>query len=288
MLSRSYSFGSSVLRLGVVIKKGSNQALKLGIEVLKFASEKLGIDTYVDSEVVNEVKWKSFRLGIDEVDYILVIGGDGTVLRTLHRLGNKVVPLITVKHGKRGFLCDVPPFEYRLALRKLMRGDFKLVKYMRLKAKVNNERELPYVLNDYVITTTGKWRSKVARLNVFKGDDPIYTIVGDGLIICPPAGSTAYNLAAGGPVVDPELEVIIVTPLAPITFCSRSVILPKNSLVKVKVLGDSPPLVLICDGIYEVNLEPGDEVVVTNAEVPAVFVRFNLGEFYVRLFERCM
>ncbi len=288
MLSRSYSFGSSVLKLGVVIKKGSNQALKLGIEVLKFASEKLGIDTYVDSEVVNEVKWKSFRLGIDEVDYILVIGGDGTVLRTLHRLGNKVVPLITVKHGKRGFLCDVPPFEYRLALRKLMRGDFKLVKYMRLKAKVNNKRELPYVLNDYVITTTGKWRSKVARLNVFKGDDPIYTIVGDGLIICPPAGSTAYNLAAGGPVVDPELEVIIVTPLAPITFCSRSVILPKNSLVKVKVLGDSPPLVLICDGIYEVNLKPGDEVVVTNAEIPAVFVRFNLGEFYARLFERCM
>ena len=288
MLSRSYSFGSSVLRLGVVIKKGSNQALKLGIEVLKFASEKLGIDTYVDSEVVDEVKWKSFRLGIDEVDYILVVGGDGTVLRTLHRLGNKVVPLITVKHGKRGFLCDVPPFEYRLALRKLMRGDFKLIKYMRLKARVNNERELPYVLNDYVITTTGKWRSKVARLNVFKGDDPIYTIASDGLIICPPAGSTAYNLAAGGPVVDPELEVIIVTPLAPITFCSRSVILPKNSLVKVKVLGDSPPLVLICDGIYEVNLEPGDEVVVTNAEVPAVFVRFNLGEFYVRLFERCM
>ncbi len=288
MLSRSYSFGSSVLRLGVVVKKGSNQALKLGIEVLKFASEKLGIDTYVDSEVANEVKWKSFRLGIDEIDYILVIGGDGTVLRTLHRLGNKVVPLITVKHGKRGFLCDVPPFEYRLALRKLMRGDFKLVKYMRLKAGVNNKRELPYVLNDYVITTTGKWRSKVARLNVFKSDDPIYTIVGDGLIICPPAGSTAYNLAAGGPVVDPELEVIIVTPLAPITFCSRSVILPKNSLVKVKVLGDSPPLVLICDGIYEVNLEPGDEVVVTNAEVPAVFVRFNLGEFYVRLFERCM
>ncbi len=271
----------------MVIKRGSKQALRLGLEILKYATE-LGIESFMDSEMEGEISWDTFDVGKDDVDYILVIGGDGTVLRTLHRLKDRVIPIITVKYGKRGFLCDVPPFEYREALRRLVRGDFKLVKYMRLSALVNSSTTLPYALNDYVITTTGKWRSKVARLSVFKGDEPIYTIVGDGLIICPPAGSTAYNLAAGGPVVDPDLNVIIVTPLAPITFCCRSVVLPSNSLLRVKVLGDSPPLVLICDGAHEINLSPGDEVLITKAKTPAVFVRFNLGEYYVRLFERCM
>lgn len=274
------------MRIGIVIKYGSESATILGKEVLEYA-ESIGIDAYLDSNF-KDLDWsKRFTVGEDEVDYIVVIGGDGTVLRTLHRLGNKTIPIVTIRHGKRGFLCDVMPFEYRYALNSLITGRFRVVKYMRLEAEVHGKK-LPYTLNDYVITTTGPWRSKVARVIVYRDDEPIYTLVGDGVIICPPAGSTAYNLAAGGPVVDPTLEVIIVTPLAPITFCSRSVVLPPNTVIKVRILHDSPPLVLIGDGAVIMELNPGDEVLIRKAPLPAYFVRFKIGEYYVKLFERCM
>jgi len=274
------------LRIGVVIKFGSESATILGKEVLEYA-ESIGISAYLDSSF-KDLEWnKRFTVGEDNVDYIVVIGGDGTVLRTLHRLGDKTIPIVTIRHGKRGFLCDVMPFEYRYALNSLISGRFRIVKYMRLEAEVRG-RKVPYALNDYVITTTGPWRSKVARIIVYRDDEPIYTLVGDGVIVCPPAGSTAYNLAAGGPVVDPTLEVIIVTPLAPITFCSRSVILPPNTTIKVRLLRDSPPLVLIGDGAVTIELSPGDEVLIRKAPVPAYFVRFKIGEYYVKLFERCM
>ncbi len=275
------------LKLGVVIKTGSSSAIELGREILSYAEE-LGLHAYLDRDF-EDLEWdRRFTVGRDLVDFIVVIGGDGTVLRTLHRLGDNPIPLVTIRHGKRGFLCDVPPFEYRYALESLIEGRYRLVKYMRLAAEVEGRRKLPYVLNDYVITTSGIWRSKVARVNVLKDDEPIFTLVGDGVIICPPAGSTAYNLAAGGPVLDPEIEAIVITPLAPITFCSRSVVVPPNTHVVVKILGDSPPLVLIADGAFMIGLEPGEEVIVRKAPTPAYFVRFKIGEFYVRLFERCM
>ena len=276
------------MKIGIVCKPGSPEALDLASRVLKYIESK-GVDAYLDSRLSESLRWdKLFELGRDRVDFVVVIGGDGTVLRTLHLLGDNVIPIITIRYGKRGFLCDVAPFEYKSVIDRLLEGRYKLVEYMRLSGEVKGRYKLNYVLNDYVITTAGAARAKVARVHVMKNDEPIYYLVGDGVIVSPPLGSTAYNLAAGGPVVDPEMHAIIVTPLAPITFCSRAVVLPPTTSVRVIVSKDSPQLVLIGDGAFTVELDKGDEVIIRKAPTNAVFARFFVRDFYVRLFERCM
>ena len=203
-------------------------------------------------------------------------------------LKRRLIPIITIRYGKRGFLCDVAPFEYKPVVDRLLEGRYRLVEYMRLSGEVKGRCRLNYILNDYVITTAGAARAKVARIHVMKNDEPVYYLVGDGVIVSPPLGSTAYNLAAGGPVIDPEMHAIIVTPLAPITFCSRTVVLPPNTSVRVVVSKDSTHLVLIGDGAFTVELDKGDEVIIRRAPTNAVFARFFMRDFYVKLFERCM
>ncbi len=279
--------GALQVKLGVVPKFNSPEALEIAADILKYA-ESLGVEAFIDWRVKDAMTWsKRFAVAKDHVDVIVIVGGDGTVLGTLQLLGDSITPLITVRYGKRGFLCDVPPFEYKVMIERLVQGKYRVHEYMRLKAVVNG-KPLPYALNEYAIVTNGEARSKVGRLHVMKNGEEVFSIVGDGLIVASPVGSTAYSLAAGGPVVDPLMEAIIVTPLAPATLCSRPVVLPSSSTVEITVRSDSPPLELMADGQYKHPLKPGDKVRIWKSPKPAMFLRFFEADFYVKLFSRCM
>ncbi len=273
------------MKLGVVPKFSSPDALRLAEKILRY-SESKGMEAYLDWRASKLIKWvRRFSIGRDEVDFIVVVGGDGTILDTLHKLGDRETPIATIKYGRRGFLADVSPLEYRTAIDRLAEGRYFVERYMRLAAEVRGEK-LPYVLNEFVIAPEAA-HYKVVRLRVYRQNELIYYLVGDGVVVSTPTGSTAYNLAAGGPVVDPRMDAIIVTPLAPITFCSRSVVLPPTTEVRVVV---NPPAnaVLIGDGAFSVRLQPDESVVFRRAPRPAIFVRFYISEFFERLFQRCM
>ncbi len=275
------------MRVGVVPKFNSPQAIELTKRILDYG-ELSGLKMYVDRRAARMIEWdRKFTLGKDDVDLIVAVGGDGTVLSTLHLLGDKAIPIATIRYGRRGFLCDVAPFEYTDMIDRIVTGRYKIVKYMRLKATWRGTT-LPYALNEYAIVTSSEARTKVSRIHVWKDSEEIYYLVGDGVIIAPPIGSTAYSLAAGGPVVEPTMRAIIVTPLAPITFCCRPVVLPPTSTVRVVASRDSPSLEVISDGNYSVTIRPGEEIAITEAPTPALFARFYMGDYYVRLFERCM
>jgi len=275
------------LRVGVVPKFNSPQAIELTKRILDYG-ELSGLKMYVDRRAARMIDWdRKFTLGKDDVDLIVAVGGDGTVLSTLHLLGDKAIPIATIRYGRRGFLCDVAPFEYTDMIDRIVTGRYKIVKYMRLKATWRGTT-LPYALNEYAIVTSSEARTKVSRIHVWKDSEEIYYLVGDGVIIAPPIGSTAYSLAAGGPVVEPTMRAIIVTPLAPITFCCRPVVLPPTSTVRVVASRDSPSLEVISDGNYSITIRPGEEITITEAPTPALFARFYMGDYYVRLFERCM
>ena len=271
----------------MVPKFNSPQAIELTKRILDYG-ELSGLKMYVDRRAVRMIDWdRKFTLGKDDVDLIVAVGGDGTVLSTLHLLGDKAIPIATIRYGRRGFLCDVAPFEYTDMIDRIVTGRYKIVKYMRLKATWRGTT-LPYALNEYAVVTSSEARTKVSRIHVWKDGEEIYYLVGDGVIIAPPIGSTAYSLAAGGPVVEPTMRAIIVTPLAPITFCCRPVVLPPISTVRVVASRDSPSLEVISDGNYSVTIRPGEEITITEAPTPALFARFYMGDYYVRLFERCM
>lgn len=273
----------------MVPKLNSPEALQLAKLVLRSAESK-GLTTFLDSRAKDLISWdRFFHLGRDDVDMIVVIGGDGTVLNTLHLLRDADIPVATIRYGRRGFLCDVPPYEYSEMISRIASGDYKLVEYMRLKSEVNGAGAMPPALNEVAIVSSGSGRAKVIRLYVHKNEEEVYRrLVGDGVIVATPVGSTAYSLAAGGPVVDPSMRALIVTPLASITLCTRPVIFPSNTEIKITVAKDSPEALLIVDGALSTTLRPKDSVIVREYPKPAKFARFYLGDYYVRIFERCL
>ncbi len=276
------------MKLGIVPKLNSPEALQLASLLLRYAESK-GLRPYLDVRAKELINWeRTFALGKEFVDMAVVIGGDGTVLNTLHLLNDMDTLIATIRYGRRGFLCDVPPYEYKDLIDRIVEGKFVVVNYMRLRVAYPTDRSLPAVLNEFAIVSSGTARAKVIRLYVQRNNEDIYRrLIGDGVIISTPVGSTAYNLAAGGPILDPQMEAIVVTPLASITICSRPVVLPADSEVKITVAKDSPEVLLIGDGAYSITLKPKDYVIIKKHPKPAKFARFNIGDYYVKIFERC-
>ncbi|MCS7109100.1 MAG: NAD(+)/NADH kinase [Sulfolobales archaeon] len=280
-----------MLKLGLVAKLDDERAIRIAREVINYCIS-LGIEVFVDERLLSFVGrgFRGFRLGSTSVDYIVVVGGDGTVLTTLQGLGDGVVPLITIKSGKRGFLCDVSPEGFKEAFSKLVRGDFVVREYMRLESYLGGVK-LPYALNEYVLTTSGLFRSKVAHFKVFKSclgsPELIYEVLSDGVIVSTTTGSTAYNLSVGGPLVDPDLDAFILTPLAPLSLGVRPLVLSPTSEVVVEVVKESYDVDVIADGNYVGKVKAGDSLAFRRASVPAKFVRFSKCGFD-RLFQRLM
>jgi len=276
------------LKVGVVAKLGDAKALSLTKDVVNYGTS-LGIEMFIDERLSSIINWhNTFVVGRDHLDYLIIIGGDGTLLNTLHMLGDKLLPLITIRAGRKGFLYDVPPEECRNVLNRLLRGDYRVKEYMRLEALIDNNK-LPYALNEYVITTSGLFRSKVADFKVFKAlsgySELILNISSDGLIIASPIGSTAYNLSVGGPIVDPDLEAIIITPLASLTLIARPLILPPNIEVHIEVAQGSSDADIIADGRYVARLPAGGMVKIRRAPQRVKFIRF-FEDTYAKLLQR--
>lgn len=274
----------SIRSVGVAVKRGSEQGYAIARELLIYGKE-LGLDMLVDEEVVEDVNWSNtFRLGIDPVDVIVVIGGNGTLCRTLHKLGDMVIPIMTVRMGRRGFLLDVPPSEARDRLRDLVEGRYTVVDYMRLRVTIESrESALPLALNDVVVQSWGPSKTKVVRMDVYVDEDMLYSVDGDGVIVSTPLGSSAYALAAGGPLVDTDLESLIVVPLAPLQFNAKPVVLSPKRVVRIHVAMESGPVACVVDGQSIELLKPGDTVKVYKAEKPAKIIRFARVNTYARL-----
>lgn len=181
------------------------------------------------------------------------IGGDGTFLKAANKLAPHNVPLVGVNLGSLGFLTLTRSSRLRQTLDKIEEGDFTIEKRMRLKCEIKGKEYS--CLNDLVVTRSDL--DKFTELELFTEDDLIGCYPGDGIIISTPTGSTAYSLAGGGPIVLPDMECIVITPLAPHTLSLRPVILSPKTAAKIKANCKSQILI---DGDRLEKLGPGEEI----------------------------
>ena len=272
------------MKIGVVAKPGDKSISKILFEILKAASEN-GIEVFFDPIAASYIgSDKIFDLTRETPDVVVVVGGDGTFLRTVQLLGDRQPAIMTIRLGRRGFLLDVNPYEVTARIRDLLDGKYMIVRYMRLQAKIEGRNtRLPYALNEVAFLQPD---FKVVRLRVFKDGEPLFSLDGDGIIVATPIGSTAYSLSAGGPIVDPEVQSIIVTPLNPLQLYLRTIILPPTAIVQVAIRSDSPRARLLIDGQYSIDIDPGEIVTITKAPTPVRVIRFQRLPIYERVFER--
>ena len=200
---------------------------------------------------------------------VFVLGGDGTFLSAVRWIGDQDIPILGVKFGEVGFLAEIAEESLHAAAEKVLKGDFSLKRRMRLSVKVSRQNETlaqETVLNDIVINRGAL--ARLAHIETYIDDHYLTTYSADGLIVATPTGSTAYSLAAGGPVIHPAVPGIILTPICPFTLTNRPLIVPESANIKIRLAKGSSDIVLTFDGQIGLEINDQDEIFIQKGPYP--------------------
>ena len=202
---------------------------------------------------------------ISEADILFSIGGDGTFLNTAKMTDR---PIIGINTGTLGYLTEVNPDDLQKALKSILSDNYTVENRMMVEGKIiksnGDEITIPESLNEIAIS---KNVNGVVRFDAIVNGKLITSYIADGILVCTPTGSTAYNLSCGGPIVDPTAEILTITPIAPHTVLNKSIVLSKNSIIKIKIteLRDNTSAYVLNDGIPN-KLESGDIVEIKKSD----------------------
>jgi NAD+ kinase len=270
--------------VGLVARYDRKAALKLAEELAEHLTKK-GLKVYLEDTLAGKVDGQCEMVSLSKMrtDFIITIGGDGTILRTCITVPKPEPPLLTVNMGERGFLTEVEPKDAWEAVDKILNGEYKIEKCAKLSTSAGDE-PFPDALNDVVISAGEP--SSVLHAQICKDGKPILKCQADGLIVATPTGSTGYSLSAEGPVLDPAVDAFIVTPICPLTVFP-SLVLPANSTVTFNVSSPKELLVLIDGKHRELVSSVAPTFSVTMSKNVTTFIRFE-GGFYDRLRSRLL
>jgi len=214
----------------------------------------------------------------------ITLGGDGTLLSTAREIAPVGIPVCGVNMGQLGFLTEVELPQLSLALDKIINGDYYIEERLMLDAMVVRNKETIYLssaLNDVVVSKGGF--SRMIRMKLFVDGQFTADYPADGLIVATSTGSTGYSLSAGGPIVNPNLKVIILTPICPHSLHTRSLVVSEKEEIKIVFRATHDDIVLTVDGQTVYKLLPDDVVLVKRSEHRARFVRFFESSYYQTL-----
>ncbi len=215
-----------------------------------------------------------------DVDMLITLGGDGTLLASARAVGGSGTPMFGVNLGSLGFLTQTPSSGLRAALDRLAAGSYAIESRMLLTARLsgNGELESALALND-VVVNHGEL-NRVISVTLSVNDEEIVTVTCDGLIVATPTGSTAYSMAVGGPIVKPTMAAMLVAPISPFALSMRPMLFGADDQLSVRMNSPDRVASLTLDGQVSAPMEPGDTVTVAPAEQAARFVVFPEVSFY--------
>jgi NAD+ kinase len=217
-----------------------------------------------------------------QADLLVSLGGDGSLLRVAHLASSRATPILGVNMGRVGFLTETEPETWSTVVSEVLSGHYWLEKRMMVCAVLNRQGHpvcTAEALNEVVVGRGA--RAHVVRLDTEVDGGSLATYVADGLIIATPTGSTAYALAAGGPILPPQLRNILLVPVAPHLSMDRPVVLSEGVKVRIRVAGHQEA-VLTVDGAVQAELTPGDEVVVAASPHVAQFARVKEPTYFYK------
>lgn len=212
---------------------------------------------------------------------IIVLGGDGTFLSVARHIENVDIPLMGVKFGEVGFLAETTEEHLYGAVEAVFKGEYIIRERSRLNIKVDREDEIIIdvdVLNDAVINKAAL--SRLASCAVYLDDIYLTIYRADGLIVATPTGSTAYSLAAGGPVVHPAVPSIILTPICPFTLTNRPLLIPDQTRVEIRLEGSPQDMILTLDGQEGFEIDPGDKIYIKKSQNNIQMISFEEHSYF--------
>src|SRR5690554_2154035 len=257
--------------IGIILNNQKKEAFPVAEKVMNYL-RKRGIVFYLEESVdiisneISGVKKVSYDKLKAEVDYVIIIGGDGTFLHTAHYFFGTGIPLLGINIGHLGFLTEIEIGEIESSLSQLLDGNFTIEKRLILKTRINSKDNLVYhnkALNDFVIHRGA--RSRLVSIEMYINDEIVNTYRADGLIVSTPTGSTAYSLSAGGPIINPQIRAIIVTPICPHSLFIKPMVISDQERVKIIIKGDHT-MSFTADGACDYPINSNDEIYIEAAK----------------------
>ncbi|MCS7097272.1 MAG: NAD(+)/NADH kinase [Candidatus Methanomethylicia archaeon] len=287
----------------IIAKTDSEDALKIAKKIYEILLMRKDVEILVE----RELSWKlNIEYGVtlrDTIaDIIIAIGGDGTILRVADEVKERDIPILAINAGTVGFLSEIYPDELNFnelaeKIYKAINGNYHTRNCTRLKATIerfayteqvlrNIEEVYPPLdaLNEITIMTSIP--SKLICLNIKKDGSEVFKGRCDGVIISTTTGSTAYSLSAGGPVIDPSLDVFIITPLSPLKLIQRSIVISVDSQIEVEVCEKGVEAIMIADGRYNIRIPTGTKILLKKSEYSTKLIRIDYKDFYSKLKNR--
>jgi NAD+ kinase len=276
-----------VIRLGVVGHLGYG-GLPEVLATLRRLAPSLGLQLSFEESLRDVAGSGSTPITPGKVDALLTLGGDGTLLRAARLDVGERVPILGINLGRLGFLTCCPVEKLEEALRRLASGDYAVETRMTLDARVRDasgrDRAHWRALNDVVLHKGGF--ARVVTMRVRANGEEVARYAADGIVCATPTGSTAYNLSAGGPVVFPTLETILVTPVSAHTLALRPLVLPPTAEVIVQPEDGPEELLVTVDGQVGTTFSIGETLVVCKSDRPVPIVRFGDSSFFTTMREK--
>jgi len=269
------------MRIGIVGNPRRREVAK-AIDHFSDLARKSGVEVWIDSDLTGLCRGGNEfcprEAMSDRTDVVVAFGGDGTILRAAAAVGSAGIPILGVNLGRLGFLAEAGADELGTSLERLLRKDYRVEERMALEGQVRETGRTFHALNDIVIEKGAC--SRVVSIETWVSDEPISSFSANGIVAATPVGSTGYSLSAGGPVVHPSMEAIVLTPICPHSLSMRPVIVPGDQAVRVRVQADHRELMLSADGVTAAPLKPGDEILVRRASHRVRLINLKGLSFY--------
>lgn len=269
---------------GLVARFDKREAIKLAEDLDNYLKTQ-GLEVYAENTLAEKMKTKETAVTLEKMrtDLVITIGGDGTILRTCVSLPKPEPPILAVNMGVRGFLAEVEPKQALAAVDKCLKGEFTIEKCMKLSATADHI-EFPDALNEVFVSTDVP--AKILYARILKNGEPILNCQADGLMVATQTGSTGYSLSAGGPVLDPDVDAFVLTPVCALSVF-HPIVFPAESNLTIEVVRPKKILVVIDGHHRRIVSSKFLSLTITRSKYETSFIRFR-ENFYHRLKSRLL
>jgi NAD+ kinase len=260
------------------ISKKQSKNIALGIQEFLTNQGVTVVAEEEDAKIINAKPISS--IDPQTIDFLISMGGDGTMLRLAHKYEHLNAPMLGINLGHLGFMADVPITDIYPSLQDLINGSYRIHERVIIKGETLHGEHC-FAVNDFVVHRARNPSLVEIAIHI----DGVYlnTFEADGVIIATPNGSTAYSLAAGGPIISPNIDALVLTPISPHTISNRPIVLGTNQEIQIQYLSDYEPIEIRADGLSHHDLNTGDVFRITRHQKNFKLVSLHRRDYYSTL-----
>ncbi len=268
------------MKIALFPNTSKSQSRSIAIGISEFLSHR-GVEVIAeDSEAENLNAKPLSTVDLTLIDVAISLGGDGTILRLVHRHPGLEAPILGVNLGSLGFMADIPLTEIYPSLQELLNGDYEIQERVMMEGRTSREQHT-FAVNEVVAHRARN--PSLIEIALHVDGNYLNTFAADGVIVSTPSGSTAYSLAAGGPILSPELEAFVITPISPHTISNRPIVLMPHQEIQLQYISEYAPIEINYDGVARFDLMTGEVFFVRRSQKRFKLLNLLSHDYYATL-----